>query len=398
MKNVTCLSLLVLPICLFAQPKIKRQTTELLSDGQWQPSTRIEHTFDENGHETSRTYAYFDEKWKPSRKELMENDSDGNVLQYTLYILLPDSTGLYLRLERQAIVNEATACVERRFGSLYDEEGGLIQTDEDRYFYSEGCREDSIWSQFSYMFDGFNFKNTSFISYQYDANGNKTVLNTGEINEQTGEVWRMDSAVVWVYDSDNRLIEQNLNNSLGLASRILYEYNLDGTLAAERNYVVYDSVLTLTFFSVLTYQYDNQSFLVGKSIVNTYTASNYTFTEDYSYFNHCDGLPKYEFLGDYGRITYVYTEGVECGLDWTGVVPTIAPNPADDLLTVRWPKMERGLAAVWLFNATGSVVSDYDINCRTDAFELDVSRLPAGIYFLRIEEGKQRFGEKLVVR
>jgi hypothetical protein len=223
------------------------------------------------------------------------------------------------------------------------------------------------------------------------------VLNIGDIYTQTGEVYRIDSALVWVYDTENRLIANYYHSGINSGTKVQYEYNPDGTLASEYEYDFRNSAWILVFTTNCTYDYDLQGFLIEKTVAYNDVDINHSSTEIHQYFNYCDGLPKYELVGDHARVTYEYTEGVECGTNWSGGTPTIVPNPADDLFTVSWPKMERGKAHISLHNTMGSEVSGYRINYRTDAVEMDVSILPPGVYFLQIVEGKQRFGKKVMV-
>jgi|GEM_PF-4800846 len=399
MKNATCLSLLLLPLFLAAQPKIKSKTTELADSTGWRYYNRFEYNFNQLGLETSSIYYYFyDDKWVVKRRELNEYDDSGNRTQYSVYEQFPDSSGLYFQIEQQSEVDASTGCISQRVWNQYNEEGTLTSTDKYQYYFSgPACRKDSVWSEYCSQFNNFWYCIQFFQTFDYDANGNRTVMNIGNTYTQTGEVSRHDSALVWVYDTANRLIALYQQSDIGNGSKIVYEYNPDGTRASEREYDLNKSVWTLTYITNYSYDYDLQGFLIEKTLAYTDVDINHSYNEVHQYFNYCDGMPKYELVDDFARVTYEYTEGVECGTNWAGITPTIAPNPVDDFFTVNWPKMELGKTRISLHNTVGSEVNGYRINYRTEAVEVDVSSLPPGIYFLQILEGRNRFGEKVVV-
>lgn len=398
MKTATCFSLLFLPLFLAAQAKVRRETSHYAEASGWRPQARIERSFNELGLETSQAYFIYDQgAWKMTNRQLKVYDENGNQTHFSVYQLRADSTALYLESEEKKLVDPNTGCILTSTWKSYDELGSLENTSTDQYFYGPNCRKDSTWSEYCFPLDELWLCTNQYETFEYDANGNRTVVHVGLVDLFTGEVTHNDSMIVWVYDASDRLIERRLNSDGGIDSKTIYEYNADGTLSSESEYLQHDSVLTLAYYAIYTYDYDLQGFLVEKTESTYYPASNSAYTDVRRYNNYCDGLPKYEFVGDYARITYEYEEGVDCGTDWSGIEPAIAPNPTDGLFTVRWPKMERGKAHVSLHNATGGEVSGYRVNFRTDAVEMDVSSLPPGIYFLQITEGKQRFGKKVMV-
>ena len=73
---------------------------------------------------------------------------------------------------------------------------------------------------------------------------------------------------------------------------------------------------------------------------------------------------------------------------------SIAPNPARDKISVRFQNSPNALFDVRLRDVHGKVVVSQSARGRT---ELNVSRLPSGLYFMEIERGGQRLVTKVAV-
>lgn len=68
---------------------------------------------------------------------------------------------------------------------------------------------------------------------------------------------------------------------------------------------------------------------------------------------------------------------------------TLFPNPAKDVLFLRIPGESPGLCRV--FNAAGQLAAEQTPVSGPDGYTIDVSRLPAGFYWLQSERGQGRF-------
>lgn len=72
--------------------------------------------------------------------------------------------------------------------------------------------------------------------------------------------------------------------------------------------------------------------------------------------------------------------------------PSVAPNPASEMLEVLWPgSREGGVAWVSLHRASGEVVWEREAVFHQNRATLDVSSLPSGLYFCVVHTATQRF-------
>lgn len=62
---------------------------------------------------------------------------------------------------------------------------------------------------------------------------------------------------------------------------------------------------------------------------------------------------------------------------------SLYPNPARDMLTLDWPTLPPGGAYLRIFDARGGLLQQMKLNQRTSS--LDLTELPAGMYWLRLE-------------
>jgi hypothetical protein len=80
--------------------------------------------------------------------------------------------------------------------------------------------------------------------------------------------------------------------------------------------------------------------------------------------------------------------------------PFFYPNPGSIFIKAVLPENLRGAVKIRLFNLTGKKVSDYDTeSSERNPVKLDVSRLPAGIYFVVFtnKETKQSCSGRIVI-
>lgn len=75
---------------------------------------------------------------------------------------------------------------------------------------------------------------------------------------------------------------------------------------------------------------------------------------------------------------------------------TIAPNPADEVVSIGLPTAFAGGCQLTLFNAGGAKIGTY--LARGNSTELDVSHLPAGNYLLQLANNKASFIRRIVVQ
>ena len=69
----------------------------------------------------------------------------------------------------------------------------------------------------------------------------------------------------------------------------------------------------------------------------------------------------------------------------------VFPNPTTDILTIRWKDDFSSNILLSLYSASGVVVAEKAQTTESGIFQMDISTLPQGMYFLRCqtEKGEQ---------
>ncbi|HET6990497.1 MAG TPA: T9SS type A sorting domain-containing protein, partial [Bacteroidia bacterium] len=77
---------------------------------------------------------------------------------------------------------------------------------------------------------------------------------------------------------------------------------------------------------------------------------------------------------------------------------SVYPNPADENIHVEWSSDERGKVILTLTDITGRIVLQKEIeeNQNNTSTDFDIHSLSNGMYVLRVQNGTQRFTEKLI--
>jgi hypothetical protein len=97
--------------------------------------------------------------------------------------------------------------------------------------------------------------------------------------------------------------------------------------------------------------------------------------------------------------SYSFSEVVELELeDQWDVWFNAMPVPVDDILTVRYDLFWQQRAQIELLNLLGSQLQIVSLTEKSGKVELDVSRLPAGIYYLRLQGEDRQVVRKIEVR
>ncbi|MFN8166607.1 MAG: T9SS type A sorting domain-containing protein [Bacteroidia bacterium] len=84
--------------------------------------------------------------------------------------------------------------------------------------------------------------------------------------------------------------------------------------------------------------------------------------------------------------------------DLPGAAMKIYPNPSNDVIHIAYSIEENSTATVKVMNLTGQTVFETQIEGPAGDTETDISQLPAGIYIITMENGKNFLSQKLIVR
>ena len=203
----------------------------------------------------------------------------------------------------------------------------------------------------------------SFIKYSYDANNNLTSKLKSDWNTNTNS-WIFSSKYEYTYDANNNLYTYIYSNwDTSTNSWILYsKYEL-----------TYD--LTISIDNVL-------------APYNMYVGSNNPIL---SYFN-------YNYNGSdfvlYGKEIFYYSDitGINELTDNCNVL--IYPNPANDYLMINTTINEN--LKIEIYTIRGQNVLSAECTNNASQMRIDISQLPAGIYFIRIANNQNNITKKFV--
>lgn len=98
-------------------------------------------------------------------------------------------------------------------------------------------------------------------------------------------------------------------------------------------------------------------------------------------------------------ITYAFTDGNGCSSTATGTITVenctsisefssnemvVYPNPANDVITIAFGKVDASQVVVSIFDVSGRLVSNESISVNGSSAEVSVNQLPAGVYTLKV--------------
>jgi hypothetical protein len=401
MKRIPFFSfLLLLPFWAMAQPKVKRLTNERLEPGSgWILISYNDYAYNKHGEETSNIRYNFDGGWYKAGAHLREYDEQGNLLKATQYYKRQTANEAYLYSETVYEIGQ-DGCTATELQRIFMENGEMDVANKSIYYSGPDCRRDSVLGmRCDSVGNSLVCSEWYYFSYEFDANGNKTVENQGFWDIFSQNYYRLDSAVVYQYNPTRQLTSVTYSDADRPYSVVQYTYHPDGQIATTSIYNASDTGWELFRSDSVGYEYmyDDQGFLVRKNTNYYDLISTLSYGQESIYLNYCDGLPHVELWNSNIRTTFEYTEGVDCQNPNLLFAPTVSPNPADDYIRIDYTGLERGKTYASLHNAHGAEVVGYKVWYRTDTIELDVSQVAKGIYFLRIADGKKLFGRKIVI-
>lgn len=109
-------------------------------------------------------------------------------------------------------------------------------------------------------------------------------------------------------------------------------------------------------------------------------------------------------------VTYTYTDGNTCSNSATGTINVenctsisefsnnemvVYPNPASDVITISFGKVDASLVEISMFDLSGRLVSNEVLNLNGSTVEVSVNQLPAGVYTLKVKAGSDVFITKI---
>lgn len=78
----------------------------------------------------------------------------------------------------------------------------------------------------------------------------------------------------------------------------------------------------------------------------------------------------------------------------------VYPNPASDILHIRWNSEQAGATTLLLTDLAGRKIAAYSVNSNPgkNSFDIPLKQLPSGMYLLKLDAGGKQFQQKVMVQ
>ena len=244
----------------------------------------------------------------------------------------------------------------------------------------------------------------------YNAIG-YTLMETTEIYNPDSMDWDLPSKVEYEYNDDNQIIREEEFNSgwtgiLAPSSRIIYDYDSDGNLETQKDYL-YSGGEELTLFYKDEFSFknlDTENIMLPSSDIGYFGGLNDFFDEEfyengaidevkhYSYW-YSESVPNEE-LEKTGKYHYSKYGSVPTSVEQENNASIkVFPNPFTNEIKLQLEKA--GDYQLKIRNSIGQVVYSKNINGTTTSH--NVSGLPGGFYILSVLlDGENTTNYKLV--
>lgn len=303
--------------------------------------------------------------------------SDGTETLYRLYSYYDDG-----RLEKKEEKLDDEDDYHQHWLYEYGNDG---KTKTESYYWS--YLEYVLRAQTTYEYDD-EFKLLSAYKDSYNSNGEPTgttltiytytpsgLLETETVQALNDGEWSNTSIIQYVYDEEGRIVERldglwdSGHGEWDFNKRITFEFSDDNT------YIV--SFYQKNDDEWIWDVFNNQPILFGDHLKNQQRALAYMRYEQMCGYG---GINQFAFtLAETNEPTYEYLEGKE------NLACCIHPNPTDGLVNITG----KDLKQAEVLNMRGQCVAT--AQGKGETLHIDISELPAGVYFIRItdEEGRK---------
>jgi hypothetical protein len=316
----------------------------LYENGAWNPEWRGEYSYDNTGllliYQTS---FYYQGVWQNDLKRTYAYDANGNVIS----------------LIRQ------------------NNNNGAWENDRKETHAYDASNQDTL--SITYDWDGSVWENYFKSHKAYDGNGNNLVRKDYVWqNNDWGKQYKWE----FTYDANNnmtqRLFSTSWNDQWGYSSKYDYIFDAFDNMIREDRYSYSNGVWTLQ---------EKDEWLFDTSIPVSDIWCNITYPY-YDYGYKILGTANYEAMGSgweiqdslaffYGAIAF----GVK---EYEVEKLAIYPNPTTGMIMIETKStIEKNIALIDMLGNQIMLINTYNMNV-----ELNMSRLPNGVYFIKIAQGK----------
>ena len=335
------------------------------STNSWINSSKYEYTYDANNNVTTRIYSYWDTSttsWINSSKYEYTYDANNNLTSYIISNW-DTSTTSWINSSKYEYTYDTNNNVTSEISSYWDTSTtSWINSSKYEYTYDAN---NNVTSSIYSLWDT---STTSWINYYkyeytYDANNNLT-SEIYSLWDTSTTSWINSYKYEYTYDTNNNVTSE------------IYSYwdtSTTSWIFADKDEYTYD--LTVSIDNVL-------------APYNMYVGSNNPIL---SYFNY--NYNGSDFVLDMKEI-YYYSDitGINEFTDDYNV--SIYPNPANDYLMINTTINEN--LNIEIYTVRGQSVMSTECTNNISQMRIDISQLPAGMYFIRIANNQNNITKKFV--
>ncbi|MDI3480225.1 MAG: hypothetical protein PWQ14_1371 [Rikenellaceae bacterium] len=305
-----------------------------ISTNSWIFDSKYEYTYDANNNLTSKIESHWDTSTTSwvFSSKYEYTYDDNNNLSYEIFSYWNTSTNSWINISK--------------YEYTYDDNNNVISE-----IYSEWDTSTNSW-----IFD-------SKDEYTYDANNNLTSEIFSYWDTSTNS-WIFDFKYEYTYDANNNII-----------------YEITSYWDTSTNSWIFDSKYEFTYD--LTVSIDNV--LVPNNF--DIESNNPILSYFYYYYDGSDFVLDMKYIFYYSDIT-----GINEVTDNYNV--SIYPNPATDYLIINTTINEN--LKIEIYTIKGQSVISTECTNNASQMRIDISQLPAGMYFIRIANNQNNITKKFV--
>jgi len=349
-------------------------------DNKWQPDYNVDYYYYQNNLNEEIVYSWDDyyEMWIPKSRYLFT---------YNNLNLIVEKLDLNWYHLQNKWINDTTIIYQ--YNSTNELTGKYV----------------NVWS--SYIND---WENNSWTDFTYHL-GNKN-KQTFSIWDFYYLIWDIRSITKFVYDTENRIIEQCLLTKRSLSanwlndSKIEYKYNIN-SLIEEEIYWYWDEVQQNWFENYkIAYVYDNNSKLINLTLFYfdwDYLIWTNRYQTVYNYDNDSQLIRSTFFYWNYGQwinqylYNYYYPGYTTVNKVETSFTMKLFPNPASESIQIELSKPWLGDIQIKITDLGGKLVYNQQHH-NHQSIHIRLPKLTNGVYLVHVILENKVYTEKIVIR
>lgn len=422
----TFLILFILPLLLFSQNQIVKETTSIFkpNKGKWTIYHQEIYQYNQRGN----LIKYFEKEKDPHTHSILldkiiayDYDEDGNIIyseeqEYTIFKKYLTSKVF----ETDYDLNN-NKIQEKQYN--YNIEYGVSNLDSEitkHWFYNElGCLESYFYgpdtfgpSNISYSYyDNCRIKEINYHSgdpssvvrrlhYQYSPDFLKVKIIEEKFDLDSFRL-TIKSEQETVYNNYGQIIRDHykLNNS-SYERLTVATYNLNQKIECYKSFRKYDPGTILLPFRVSNFYYEQDTELLIQRRDSIFSGGVFSEIKNTYYDYYCDRTLKSEIIEDLNdlfvqKTEYQYQNTPSCESQSEEFYLKISPNPANGILILELPYFKNPETILQLFATNGALIFQKNFLETTNHMTLDIFNIPSGFYLLKVQNGSQVLTKKL---